>query len=67
MIPVYSQNKKPWGGGSDALSMYFATTRRDFTFRTKMFGSFPKVARPHSGFKAKVGRQYQFEATIEDS
>lgn len=44
-IPVWSKNKMQWSGspGHDALSWYLATNRHDFTFRTGLFRSFPKV------------------------
>lgn len=47
--PYWSQNKNEWGKDCDGLSMYMATHRQDFTFRTGLFKSFPKTIRPHAG------------------
>ena len=41
-IPVFSKNKREWGGPApDALSWFFSTYRSDFTFRKKVFGEIP--------------------------
>jgi len=41
-IGAFSLNKATWGNKNvDALSWYAATNRKDFTFRSKMFGDFP--------------------------
>jgi hypothetical protein len=42
-IPIFSKNKIEWNGkNTDCLSWFLATHRDDFTFRTNMFGDFPK-------------------------
>ena len=40
--------------------------RHDFTFRTKLFETFPKVTRPQPGFKSNVGQKYDMVCTIRE-
>ena len=64
MIPVFSQNKSFWGSGNeDALSFYASSHRKDFTFRTGLFASFPKISYS-STFEFEVGKWYNFSAII---
>ena len=43
MIAGFSKNKLHWGSGGDALTIYSSSNRKDFTFRSNVFGGFPKV------------------------
>lgn len=43
MIGIFSYNRKGWGDGGDGLTWYGAPHRDDFSFRTKVFGSYPNV------------------------
>ena len=41
-----------------------ASNRNDFTFRSELFGAFPKVIRPHAGFKAQIDRKYKMQINL---
>lgn len=44
-IAAFSHSKVPWqggGAGEDALTWYCAPGRNDFTFRSRVFGGFPR-------------------------
>lgn len=65
-IPVYSYNKAEWGNNSiapDALSWYLSPHRDDFTFRSELFGSFPKIQRDEK-IKAEIGKVYNMKCII---
>ena len=47
----------------DAFTWYAAAHRNDFTFRTKMFGGFPRVAKRNT-FKLKQGKWYTMEVNL---
>merc|ERR1711988_1839809 len=50
MIGAFSLNKLAWAGGKrgeDGLTWYAAPHRADFTFRTRVFGGFPRVTKSH--------------------
>lgn len=42
------------------------TNRHDFTYRTKLFGGFPKIERPRQGFNCEIGKKYSMEFVIEE-
>jgi len=66
-LPCFSKNKVQWGGSNpDALSWYLSPHRDDFTFRTNLFGTFPKVTRG-AKIKAVVGQEYNIKCTIGET
>jgi len=65
--PCFSASKRDWGsrGGADGLTWYLATHRHDFTFRTEVFGSFPRSRRLCPGRNVKVGVPYKVVCQID--
>ncbi len=64
-LPCFSKTKAQWGySDCDALSWYLSPHRDDFTFRTKLFGEFPKVERHQPRLKAVVGKKYRIICEI---
>lgn len=41
IIAGFSSNRRRWGFGGDALTIYLAPHRKDFSFRTGVFEGFP--------------------------
>lgn len=65
-IPVYSYNKSEWGNKNippDALSWYLSPHRDDFTFRTGLFNTFPKVERGEK-IETEIGKVYTMRCII---
>lgn len=64
VISAFSYNKKPWKTPNmDAFTWFAAAHRKDFTFRTKMFAGFPRVAKRNT-FKLKVGQWYTMDVSL---
>merc|ERR1711959_542152 len=67
LIGAFSHNKKPWAGGDqgeDALTWYAAPHRADFSFRTKVFGGFPKVLVSKDMKKVSAHTWHQVEVKL---
>jgi hypothetical protein len=64
-IGAFSGNRAPWGSDEvDALSWYGAPHRKDFTFRTKMFATFPSVNEQPDRQPLSAGQWHHFTVSI---
>jgi hypothetical protein len=64
-LPCFSFTKAEWASEScDALSWYASPHRDDFTFRTELFRTFPKVKRLSPAFKPTVGVKFKMSCKI---
>jgi len=62
----FSGDRKTWGESGDALTMYAATHRADFSFRTNVFGDWPEVTH-HSGIYLETGKWYDFQLNLSST